>query len=95
MAQDWELWPEQQPNIQANANQVVNSESNNVVNVPVVFAMPAIPQPREAFIELNDLLQNPDLKIDLNMAVEEDLGDIDNLAQGSHLLMKQNRSCQI
>jgi len=36
----------------------------------------------EAFIELNDLLQNPELEIDLNMAVEEDLGDIDNLAQG-------------
>ena len=64
------------------ANDAANPDANNVVDVPVVLAMPAAPQPGEAFIELNDLLQNPELEIDLNMTVEEDLGDIDNLAQG-------------
>jgi len=57
--------------------------NNDLVEVPIVLTVPAIPQPGEAFIELNDILQNPLPEIDLNQAVEEDLGGIEDLIQAA------------
>ena len=61
----WGLWPELQ--------------NDAIVNV-VVEALSA-PQPGEAFLEVNDLIQPLDL--DLNEPVEEDLGGIEDLLEAA------------
>ena len=43
LTHNWDLWPEQQPIIQVMANDAANHDANNVVDVPVVLAMPVAP----------------------------------------------------
>jgi hypothetical protein len=64
----WGLWPDQPAQ---GAPQEVNVELNN----------PILPQPGEAFLELNDLVQVPVNDIDLNAPLEDDLGGIDQLLE--------------
>ena len=50
----------------------------DIINIPVVQALEAS-QPGEPFLELNDL--QPVLNLDLNEALAEDLGGIEDLVQ--------------
>jgi hypothetical protein len=52
------------------------------VDVPIVVALP-VPQPGEPFLELNDLIQGLENGLDLNQALEDDLGDIKDLIQAA------------
>ena len=50
----------------------------DIINIPVVQALEAS-QSGEPFLELNDL--QPAVNLDLNEALAEDLGDIEDLVQ--------------
>jgi hypothetical protein len=84
----WDAWPNQQvndPNLPANgvipnALDQAGAQNNFAANVVQVLIV-AQQLPGEPFLELNDLIQAPGIDFDLNQALEDDLGGIEDLNQ--------------